>query len=145
MSLNIRRTVLVDTGFWFALYDARDKQLHAVASTKASMIQRLQVVFPWPVLYEALNTRFVKNSIGMLAIEALVKSPRAILIDDKTYRTGALDATLREFRNRSRALSLVDMVIRFILDDPNIKIDGLLTFNEEDFADICRKRRIQIL
>jgi hypothetical protein len=44
-----------------------------------------------------------------------------------------------------RPISLVDMVIRYILDDVNIRKDCLLTFNRRDFVDVCRKRQIEIL
>ena len=40
---------------------------------------------------------------------------------------------------------MVDNVIRGILDDTSIKVDALLTFNIEDFSDICAKKRIEII
>ncbi len=42
-------------------------------------------------------------------------------------------------------MALVDMVIRLILDDINVRKDGLLTFNHKDFADLCRKHQIEML
>lgn len=32
------------------------------------------------------------------------------------------------------------MVIRQMLDDVNLKSDAIVTFNPEDFSDVCRKR-----
>ena len=136
--------LLVDTGFWIALFNGRD-QYHAAASGKAPIIDNVRIAFPWPTLYETINTRFIKNSVGMVRLNMLLKSPKTVLIDDASYRDTALHVTIREPQNPLRPISLVDMVIRFILDDPNIRIDALLTFNESDFADICRKRRIEIL
>ena len=136
--------LLVDTGFWIALFNGRD-QYHTAASGKAPMIDNVRIAFPWPILYETIDTRFVKNSVGMTRLNMLLKSPKTVLIDDTSYRDSALNVTIREPQNPLRPISLVDMVIRFILDDPNVSIDALLTFNESDFADICRKRRIEIL
>ena len=109
------------------------------------MIDNVRIAFPWPILYETIDTRFVKNSVGMTRLNMLLKSPKTVLIDDTSYRDSALNVTIREPQDPLRPISLVDMVIRFILDDPNVRIDALLTFNESDFADICRKRRIEIL
>ena len=50
--------LLVDTGFFFALRDARD-QYHASAEEKKHLLDTREVILPWPVLYETLNTRFV--------------------------------------------------------------------------------------
>jgi hypothetical protein len=74
-----------------------------------------------------------------------LKDPKTVLIDDGSYRDQALHAAIRESQNRLRAISLVDMVIRFILDDPNVRIDAVLTFNQADFADVCRRRGIEML
>ena len=46
---------------------------------------------------------------------------------------------------QNRNLSLVDVIIRLILDDPTVKIDYLVTFNVGDFSDVCQRRNIVIL
>jgi len=45
---------------------------------------------------------------------------------------------------RTRPMSLVDMVMRLMLDDVNVRVDGLLTFNQKDFHDVCRKRGLEM-
>ncbi|CAH2405647.1 hypothetical protein MES4922_40360 [Mesorhizobium ventifaucium] len=40
---------------------------------------------------------------------------------------------------------MVDCLIRLMLDDRNLKINYLATWNEGDFDDVCRKRRIEII
>ncbi|KAA6332714.1 hypothetical protein EZS27_018809 [termite gut metagenome] len=37
------------------------------------------------------------------------------------------------------------MIIRSMLDDTDLKIDALITFNERDFSDICRQRKIKLI
>jgi len=137
-------TIIVDTGFWLALFTPGDLH-HAVASKKAPILDGARLLFPWPVLYETVNTRLIKNRDGVARLDSLLKRGNAILIDDTDYRGPALQATIRESHNRVRAISLVDMVIRFVIADPNVRIAALLTFNERDFADVCLKRRVELL
>ena len=58
------------------------------------------------------------------------------------YRSDALDLTLREPK---RNISLVDNIIRLMLDDRSVGAKGLITFNIGDFQDVCQKNRIDIL
>jgi predicted nucleic acid-binding protein len=136
--------IIVDTSFWFALFTPGDSH-HTMASNKASILDRARLIFPWPVLYETINTKLIKNRGGIMRLDSLIKSRNAILIDDTDYRRIALQATIRESHAQARTISLVDMIIRFVIDDPNIRIAALLTFNERDFADICLKRRVELL
>ena len=137
-------TIIVDTGFWFALFTPKDSD-HQVAYKKASILDTARVVFPWPVLYETINTRFVKNSPGLMRMDSLLKGPNAVFIEDDSYRRLALRATIHESQAQLRPISLVDMIIRFVIDDPNVRIAAILTFNEGDFADVCRKRNVEML
>ena len=46
---------------------------------------------------------------------------------------------------RARPISLVDMVMRLMLENVNVPVSGLLTFNPKDFHDVCRKRGLEML
>ena len=139
------KTVLVDTGFWLALYDGKD-QYHKIASGKSSdVIDKVRLALPWPTLYETINTKFAKNSLGMAEFDKVLQSSRTTLIDDTSYRDFALHVTIHDRKQPLRALSLVDMVIRFILDDVNVPIHALLTFNPSDFVDVCMRRKIEMI
>ena len=48
-------TLLVDSGFFFALFDPRD-QHHAAARDKQEWLEMFSFVMPWPILYETINT-----------------------------------------------------------------------------------------
>ena len=37
------------------------------------------------------------------------------------------------------------MIIRFILDDVNVRIDALLTFDPSDFVDVCQQRKVEMI
>ena len=142
MALRLPRTAVVDTGFWFALC-ARNDQYHLQALAKEELLHSLNLIIPWPCLYETLNTWFVKNPISVRTFESFCQRPNVELADDTKYRESACSETFA--LAPKRPISLVDMVIRYILDDVNIRKDCLLTFNRRDFVDVCRKRQIEIL
>jgi len=138
------KTVLADTGFWYALYNPRDDN-HAAAEGKSDLFLTTNVLIPWPSLYETFNTRFAKNKIAVRSFEALLRQTHVELLPDEPYREAALQAALASALTGARDLSLVDMVIRLILDDINIRKHGLLTFDQKDFIDICAKRNLELL
>jgi predicted nucleic acid-binding protein len=144
MRPNARQTVLVDSGFWFALLDERDQHFYE-AQSKADRILRLTYILPWPVLYETLCSRFVRRPALIAKFEVFLKRPNAVLLDDTDYREGSLDRVLNQARDGNRTISLVDMVLRSILDDKNINVNGLVSFNVRDFSDVCRRRGIEIV
>lgn len=139
MKANIPQTILVDTGFWFALYNTDDSD-HETAKQIAGVIQSSTVLIPWPSLYEVLNTRFTKNKVVLGQFETFLGKPSTIRINDISYRDQALKETLAS----PRPISLVDRVIRMMLMDVNLRINYLITFNKRDFVDICQRRQIEI-
>ncbi|NJN98871.1 MAG: hypothetical protein HC875_34640 [Anaerolineales bacterium] len=140
MRANIPQNILVDTGFWFALYDVKDSN-HVRAGQIANVIQRSTILIPWPSLYEVLNTKFTKDKIVLGRFETFLEKPSTVRINDTSYRDKALEETLTS----PRPISLVDWVIRMMLMDVNLRINYLITFNERDFVDICQRRRIEII
>jgi predicted nucleic acid-binding protein len=138
------RTVVVDSGYWLALFDAKD-EYHPEAQAKVHYLESLIVALPWPILYETLGTRFVKNRLGMALFERILKRQNIHYIDDVIYRQSALERTMLESQRGTRSISLCDMMIRILLQDEKLRIDSLLTFNAKDFSDVCRNSRVQIL
>jgi predicted nucleic acid-binding protein len=136
------KAILVDTGFWIALYDARD-QYHQQAKQKVHILEIATLLLPWPSLYETLNTRFVKNSVAIRGFEALLRQPHVFRLPDEPYREQALVGAMSAAGERS--IALVDMVIRMVLEDVSVRKSGLLTFNQRDFSDTCRKHRVEML
>ncbi len=138
------KTVVVDTGFWYALYDAGD-QYHAQAEEKDHLLQTANVLLPWPCLYETFNTRFARNKMAVTRFGVLVRQAHVVLLRDEPYREFALEAAISTALIGRRHIALVDMVIRLILEDVNVRKHGLLTFNPRDFSDVCRKHQIEML
>jgi len=136
------KIVIVDTGFWYALHYRKD-QYYEHAQQKADFLETSTVLIPWPSLYETLNTTFAKNALVVRRFETLLRQANVIRISDQPYREAALQIVSATVATRSMAL--VDMVIRLILDDINVRKHGLLTFNQKDFADLCRKHQIEMV
>lgn len=135
----IPKNILTDTCFWFALYEKQD-QYHEVALRIFDTIQNARIIIPWPVLYEILNTRFVKQQIWITRFEKLIKRNNIIRFDDSKYREKALEYTFSNSISKNWSISLVDNVIRQILSDTQVNIGYLVTFNEKDFIDILKRR-----
>ncbi|MDY6857363.1 MAG: type II toxin-antitoxin system VapC family toxin [Thermodesulfobacteriota bacterium] len=135
---------LVDTGIWIAMFDPRD-QHRARVDEIAEYLDLCHLILPWPTLYETLRTRLTRNRNALQSFEAYLKRPRISFLDDEPYRETAIDLCFSSGLQANRPLSMVDCLLRLVLDDTNIKINYLATFNYSDFIDICQKRQIEIM
>ena len=138
-------SVLVDTGVWYALFDPTDRiASEEVVDALQARIDVHSVVVPWPIAYETLRTSFVRKRLALERFEQTLKSPHVILIDDSPYRDDALTLSIESSLRGRRPLSMVDCLMRILLDDINVKIRYLATFNARDFVDVCTRRRIEL-
>ena len=138
--------VIVDTGFWYSFLGTWEQERHTVAENVFYRIVQQETNFldPNPTLYEAINTKLLKDKYRDKAdwfLEQLQSNPHFIRIPDDEYKAKAYDLAIEE---NYRGFSLVDNVIRVMMQDPNLKIHALLTFNIDDFIDIAAKRGIEI-
>lgn len=136
--------ILVDTCFWYALFDTREPA-HQKANELASILDLGLIIIPYPTLYETINTRFTRNRLWVEKFEKIIINGNTKIVEDYLYKENALTMTFDSTLNRNRPLSLVDMVIRLMLDDVNLKIDYLISFNNRDFIDLCHKNRIKLI
>lgn len=137
------KRIMVDTGFWYALYENRDAY-HEEALILADVLAYHHLILPWPCLYETLNTRFVKRHDWMASFTLYITRQNTTRLPDEDYRHHALESLLRSPRTQP-SRSLVDEVIRLALRDPKLKIDALVTFNPFDFQDICYAKNIELV
>ena len=144
MSRTSNNTLLVDSGFFFALLDPRD-QHHAAAREKQDWLEMLSIVMPWPILYETINTRFTRRPGTIARFESIIHAPETEFLDDGPYRLEAYEDTLAQAKAPRHAMSLVDSVLCAILDDTNVRIDAMLTFNFRDFRPVCNRRGVELL
>lgn len=146
--------ICVDTSFLIGLYDETDNFHHRAKDhflryfTKSNN----RLTAPWPIVYEAVSTKMVKNKKGMLLLESdwalLSKQQQLFLLSDLPFREGIVEECFDELRKppvHYRRLSAVDRVIRRILSEPNIQITAFLTFNPKDFVDVCKRSRREML
>ena len=91
-----------------------------------------------------MGARLVKQSKQCGLLYRIMRSPKVEFVYDDNYRDSAYNLMLKE-NEKGRTLSLVDMIIRLMIADGNLKKDALVTFNVGDFEDVCRKNGIQII
>ena len=55
--------VIVDTGFWYSFLGTREQVRHSVAEVVFGKLNNLDANFlvPFPTLYEAINTKLLKD------------------------------------------------------------------------------------
>ena len=139
-------TILVDTGVWYAIFDPRDRPSDREAINElAEQITSMTVVIPWPITYETLCSRFVKNRLALEGFERLLKSPKTVFLDDTPYRNAALDHSISSSLQLGRPLSLTDCLLRVVLDAPETRINYFATYNLRDFHDVCAKQGVEVL
>jgi len=136
--------ILIDTCYWFALYDTSDGN-HNKALDMITYLELGKIIIPFPTLYETINTRFIKRGEWIKDFEKKLNHNNFYLIKDKEYQDDALNLTFDTVIKQNRFLSLTDMVIRLMLNDINLKIDYLITFDTGDFIDMCQRRRIELI
>ncbi len=142
------KTVCVDSGFIIGLYDETDSYHSVATGFFVAYFENTEnrLLIPWPILYETVSTRMVKNrkrlDIFKRDWQTFERQKRLILLDDQEFRQDAIDECLAETNKlpqHYRSLSLADRVVRNILADKNIKIDLFITFNIGDFKDVCQR------
>ena len=135
------KKILADTGFWFALFNESD-DYRSKALIIEDDIQVHSLLIPWPTLYETINTKLSKQKHNVARLKRFIEKQSTILIDDEIYRKDSLTFVLE---NNIRHFSLVDHVVRSMLSDKSLRIDGFISFNPKDFYDVCDSRNIDML
>ena len=142
--------ICVDTSFLIGLYDETDDYHNQASDYFFRYFPRggNRLIIPWPIVYEAVSTKMVKNKKGMLLLERdwklLFAQQQLHLLSDLPFRDGVVDECFDELKKpplHYRKLSAADRVIRRILSDLNIRISVFLTFDPKDFVDVCMATR----
>ena len=135
--------ILIDSGYFFALVEPRDPY-HDEALDKQYWLDMFPAVLPWPILYETINTRLVRDPDKVAQFERLANAPETEFVDDSPYRDAAYEDVIARAK-AGHPLSLVDAILHSVITDPDIRVDAMLTFNLRDFSSVCSERRIEIL
>ncbi len=138
------KRIIIDTGFWHALFNPHD-QYHDKAEELLTYLELGEVVIPYPTMYETINTDFAGRKNRAIALKEILSKSNVRYIYDDDYRDIAINMAFDSCLNKGWSLSLVDTIIRLMIDDVNIRINYLISFNVGDFADVCKKRNVEIL
>ncbi len=136
--------ILIDSCFWFGLYDIGDEH-HQKSLILYSILEFNNIIIPHPVLYETLNTRFTLRKEWMIEFNKLLEKSSTIIVSDVRYKEKALSSVLDYNIHFKRPMSLVDRIIRLMLEDVDLNINSLITYNTKDFVDLCSKKGISLL
>lgn len=134
------KNIIVDTGFWIALFTDHDAH-HLDALIFEEYMRGHKLLVPYPTLYEFVNTKLTRGKHKIPALEKRLKSGSVELIDERDYRDDALNLVLEN----KRKFSLVDQIIRLMLDDDRLRIHAMMGFNYNDFSDVCFRRQIEMI
>ena len=107
-------------------------------------LDRMPIILPWPVLYETVNTRLVRRPVSLARFSAITQSTGTVLLDDTPYREESLSALLGR-HTAAEPVSLVDAVLCNIIEDVNVPISAMLTFNERGFLAVCQQNGVELL
>ncbi len=144
------KRLIIDTCIWYALLDKTDSQFKYADIIK-SILDIHQLIIPFPSLYETINTKFIKNEYGQATqlFAYLNNSLKVILVPDDNYRDKALDIVQSNI-NKGKHYSLVDTIIRLMMEDTSLGEIAVVTFNVGDFygvnnTEIINPETIQVL
>lgn len=125
------KTILLDTGYWIALFSPeKEKSKQAVVEYVSQLIDEnnYSVIIPFPTLYEFLNSKLSRK--GKFNLESELSKQKYIKIYDNEYREKALKNFTYQFTFTNTDISLVDEVIKEMIEDRNLKTDIIVTFDE---------------
>lgn len=138
--------VLCDSCFWFGLLDPSDS--YACSSEDwydtLTSFGDLKFIIPYPSLYETLKTSICKNHRAMERFNDIV-TRYGYLIPDDDYREDAFKQVMSKSNYLGRHFSFVDIIIRLILEDPNVHKSLFITSNVGDFKDVTDSNGIELL
>jgi predicted nucleic acid-binding protein len=145
---------LLDSGYLLALYRDEGERTRTAKETLETLLSNDgNVLVPWPILYERLNSEFSSPKTDWVERlnsdwSRLRRLRRLDLVDDSFYRQACLDEWIGfadEKPGRFRGLSLVDRILMALVEDRSKSIEAFLTFDLRDFSGFCAKRGIEIL
>lgn len=122
--------IVVDSCFWISLFDPGNNIATADKAEKIAYdISNETIIIPFPTLYEFVNSRLSRRE-ARINVEKLLQKPNVLKIDDTKYKDQALQNFFVKSNYDYSDISLVDEVIKLIIEDPELKIDYLISFDE---------------
>jgi len=126
------KTIILDTGYWIALFSPekeKEKQKTVEEVTRLIDENNYSILIPFPTLYEFLNSKLSRKRDKINLINELSKSKYKKIYDDD-YRDKALKKFSDQFSYSISDISLVDEVIKEMIEDEKLRTDSIVTFDE---------------
>jgi predicted nucleic acid-binding protein len=122
--------ILLDTSFWIALYEPHKNIEYAQDAERiAEEIVDQDLIIPFPTLYEFINSRLSRRQTK-IEFQRVLTRPNVTLLPDTEYREQALENFFLKSNHNYSDISLVDELIKLILQDRSLKIDYLVAFDD---------------
>lgn len=130
------KRLIIDSGVWYAAFDQRDDK-YVYSDKILNLLEMHELIVPFPSLYETINTRLLRNKYKQAdyLFEYLNDSKKVILVYDDKYREQALKSVSSNL-NHNKSYSLVDMIIRLMMEDSSLGHIAVVSFNIEDFIGV---------
>jgi len=121
---------IIDTCFWIALYSPEKEPEQSVeAEIISELIETSTIYIPYPTLYEFLNSKFSRKGL-VFNFEKLLSRPNFIKVYDEKYREKSMSDFFEKAIKYKNDVSLVDEIIKGMIEDKKLKIDYLVSFDE---------------
>ncbi len=121
--------VLVDTCYWISLFDPTDDPRQTVEAERISEeIEDEEIIIPFPTLYEFVNSRLSRRE-AKIEFEQLLLRPNVTRLNDTKYKEKALENFFIKSKHSHTDISLVDEVLKLIIEDKQLKIDYIVSFD----------------
>lgn len=141
------KTILLDTGYWIALFSPeKEKEKQEIVEFVSQLIDEnnYSIIIPFPTLYEFLNTKLSRKKGERIKIETELSKDKYKKIYDDRYREKALKNFSEQFSFVNYDISLVDEVIKEMIEDDTLKTDIIVTFDEA-LKNFARSMNVEVI
>jgi|GEM_PF-5250023 len=141
------KTILLDTGYWIALFSPEnEKEKQDVVEYVSELIDEnnYKVIIPFPTLYEFLNSKLSRKGRQKFNLESELSKQKYEKIYDEKYRKKALENFFKQFSFVNYDISLVDEIIKEMIEDTTLKTDIIVTF-DNGLKNYARSMNVEVI
>jgi predicted nucleic acid-binding protein len=141
------KTILLDTGYWIALFSSEnEKEKQDVVEYVSELIDEnnYTVIIPFPTLYEFLNSKLSRKGRQKFNLEAELSKQKYEKVYDEKYRKKALENFFKQFSFVNYDISLVDEIIKEMIEDTTLKTDIIVTF-DNGLKNYARSMNVEVI
>jgi predicted nucleic acid-binding protein len=141
------KTILLDTGYWIALFSSEnEKEKQDVVEYVSELIDEnnYTVIIPFPTLYEFLNSKLSRKDRQKFNLEAELSKQKYEKVYDEKYRKKALENFFKQFSFVNYDISLVDEIIKEMIEDTTLKTDIIVTF-DNGLKNYARSMNVEVI